>query len=147
VVFIPWLNSSDFYALMQQSDVFLDPIGFSGFNTAMQAIDCDLPIITREGQFMRGRLASGILKRMGMSELITNTEEDYIALVVRLVEDKRYRQEMGKKIHENKAVLYNDLEPIQALETFLLHKCRFNCRPHKKADGSSSQDPDAAWNV
>jgi predicted O-linked N-acetylglucosamine transferase (SPINDLY family) len=126
VVFIPWLKSSDFYGLMQQSDVLLDPIGFSGFNTAMQAIDCDLPIVTREGRFMRGRLASGILKRMSLSELIVNTEEDYIALVVRLVEDKKYRQDMGKKIYENKAVLYNDLEPVQALETFLLHKCRFN---------------------
>ena len=126
VVFIPWLNSSDFYGLMQQSDVFLDPIGFSGFNTAMQAIDCDLPIVTREGRFMRGRLASGILKRIGISELIVNTEEEYIALIVRLVEDKKYRQDMGKKIHENKAVLYNDLEPVQALETFLLQECRFN---------------------
>ena len=126
VIFIPWLNQADFYGLMQRSDVFLDSIGFSGFNTAMQAIDCALPIVTREGQFMRGRLASGILKRMGMSELIANTEEEYITLVVRLVEDKRYRQEIAKKLQENKVILYNDLEPIQALERFLLHKCRFN---------------------
>jgi predicted O-linked N-acetylglucosamine transferase (SPINDLY family) len=75
-VFIPWQPRPSFYGLMKRATVFLDTIGFSGFNTAMQAVDCGLPIVTREGRFMRGRLASGILKRIGLHELIAASDDD-----------------------------------------------------------------------
>jgi predicted O-linked N-acetylglucosamine transferase (SPINDLY family) len=115
---------------MNRSCVFLDTIGFSGFNTAMQAIDCALPIVTIEGKFMRGRLASGILKRMGMDELITRSEAEYIDLVIRIVKDTNYRDEVVKKITDKRDILYEDTQPIRALETFLLDKCRMTrCKP------------------
>src|SRR5581483_2154726 len=56
-VVLPWLDKPTYYGLMQKADIMLDTIGFSGFNTAMQAVECGLPIVTREGRFMRGRLA------------------------------------------------------------------------------------------
>jgi len=125
VIFLPWLNREEFYGLMRCSDVFLDTIGFSGFNTAMQAIECALPIVTLEGQFMRGRLATGILKRMGMLELIAQTEQDYIELAVSLALDKGRRKAVSEKIVRARDILYGDMEPIEALEEFLiktLHK-------------------------
>ena len=109
---------------MKKADVFMDPIGFSGFNTAMQAVDCALPIVTREGSFLRGRLASGILKRMGLSELVATTEEGYISLVVRLVQDAQYNRELRQRMADSRGDLYGDLMPIRALEDFLLAKCR-----------------------
>ena len=124
VVFIPWLSPEDFYGLMQRADLFLDSLGFSGFNTAMQAIDCALPIVTKEGKFMRGRLASGILKRMSMPELIAKTDQEYIDLVVRLSQDKAYRDQISNNMIEKREVLYDDLAPIKALENFLVNKAR-----------------------
>ena len=117
--FIPWQKTEAFYGLMQKADVFLDTIGFSGFNTAIQAIECGLPIVTREGLFMRGRLASGILRRIGMTELIANDEENYINLVVKLVQDRAYRQSIQENIIANRSILFEDLAPIRALEDFL----------------------------
>ena len=105
---------------MRQADVFLDTIGFSGFNTAIQAIECGLPIVTREGLFLRGRLASGILRRIGMTELIANNEEAYVNLVVKLVQDREYRKIVQEKIIANRPVLFDDLTPIRALEQFLI---------------------------
>ena len=119
VVFIPWRNQGEFYGLMQRVDVFLDTVGFSGFNTAMQAIECGLPIVTRDGRFMRGRLASGILKRMELPELIAESEEDYISLAVKLSRDTEYRSHIRKRIEANRHVLFNDTAPIRALEDFL----------------------------
>ena len=118
--FIPWQKTEAFYGLMQKADIFLDTIGFSGFNTAIQAIECGLPIVTREGRFMRGRLASGILRRMGVTELIASNEEEYINLVVKLVQDNNYRKSVQDKIIANRAILFDDLEPIRALEEFLV---------------------------
>jgi len=118
-IFLPWQSPSMFYGLMRRAHVMLDTIGFSGFNTAMQAVDCGLPIVTKEGRYMRGRLASGILRRMGLSELITNTEDEYIALAVRLAVDDNYRQQIRERINECRHVLYGDLAPIRAFEKFL----------------------------
>ena len=109
---------------MQQSHVFLDTIGFSGFNTAMQAIECDLPIVTLAGEFMRGRLAAGILQRINLPELITHSAEEYIALAVKLVKDSTYRANIVAQIQANRDVLFNDVLPIRELEAFLSAHCR-----------------------
>ncbi|WP_353427633.1 tetratricopeptide repeat protein [Polynucleobacter sp. MWH-UH19D] len=122
VHFIPWQSSELLYGLFKIAAVFLDTIGFSGFNTAMQAIECDLPIVTREGLFMRGRLASGILKRMGLDELIANDEDCYIDLVVKLVQDHKFNQTIRLKAKQSKDKLFYDLSPIKALEAFLINQ-------------------------
>jgi len=124
VVFIPWQDRPAFYGLMQRVDALLDTIGFSGFNTAMQAIECRLPVVTREGRFMRGRLASGILKRMGLTDLIARTDAEYVATAVKLARDEGYRTGIQNRIDVNRAVLFNDTVPIRALEDFLTGAAR-----------------------
>jgi predicted O-linked N-acetylglucosamine transferase (SPINDLY family) len=118
-IFLPWQPKASFYGLMNCANVFLDTIGFSGFNTAMQGIECGVPIVTREGRFMRGRLASGILKRIGLQELIAKNENDYINLVVKLASNQEYNQYIRNKLKENRHVLYSDFESIRGLEQFL----------------------------
>jgi len=118
--FIPWQPKPAFYQLLKRADVFLDTIGFSGFNTALQAVECGLPIVTREGRFMRGRLASGILKRMGLPELVVRSEEDYVTLAVKLARDAEYREHIRSRIAASRHALYADFAPIRALEEFLV---------------------------
>jgi predicted O-linked N-acetylglucosamine transferase (SPINDLY family) len=78
-----------------------------------------LPIVTCDGRFMRGRLASGILKRMGLPELIAPSGQDYVALAVRLARDTDYRQHVRGRIVESRHVLFDDMAPVRALEAFL----------------------------
>ena len=118
-MFIPWQRKPAFYQLLKRADVFLDTIGFSGFNTALQAVECGLPVVTREGRFLRGRLASGILKRMGLPELVAQSEEAYVELAVRLARDTEYREHIRTRIEASRYVLFEDVAPIRALEDFL----------------------------
>jgi predicted O-linked N-acetylglucosamine transferase (SPINDLY family) len=120
VTFVPWQDKPQFFGLMQRADVYLDTIGFSGFNTAIQAVECGLPVVTREGRFMRGRFASGILKRMGLPELVAQSEEDFVALAVRLARDVQYREHIRSLIATSRQVLFEDRAPIRALEDFLV---------------------------
>ncbi len=92
VRFLPRQSRPAFFGLLRRSDVYLDTIGFSGFNTAMQAVECALPIVTCDGRFMRGRLASGILKRIGLNELVVADKCAYVDLAVRLCQDGEYRR-------------------------------------------------------
>jgi len=116
--FVPWQSRTAFYGLMAQADVYLDTMGFSGFNTAMQAIECGLPIAACEGGFLRGRLASGVLRRMGMDELVAADDAAYVEIAVRLATDAAWWGEMRKRIEGARAALYNDRAPVRALEQF-----------------------------
>jgi protein O-GlcNAc transferase len=118
-VFLPWQSPAQFRGLMGSAHVYLDTPGFSGFNTAMEAVECGLPIVTREGAFMRGRLASGILKRIGLQELVARGEDDYIELAVRICRDGDYRAQLRRRIESQRSVLFDDPAPIRALEEFL----------------------------
>jgi protein O-GlcNAc transferase len=122
--FIPFLKKEEFYGLMQKADLYLDTIGFSGFNTAMQALMCDLPVITIEGNKMRGRLASAILNRIGLSDLICQSSAAYVDLVVELTQNQQSLSTYKDKIAKSKNILFNDLEPIRALEDFLIQQIR-----------------------
>ncbi len=119
VVFVPRQARSRFFGLMQQADVFLDTIGFSGFNTVLQSVECGLPIVTLEGRFMRGRFGSGILQRMGLPELVTSSESEYIELAVTLATNQEARRRMRRQIEERREVLYRDTLAAEALQDFL----------------------------
>jgi predicted O-linked N-acetylglucosamine transferase (SPINDLY family) len=123
---VPWQPKLLFYALLRQADVYLDTIGFSGFNTAMQAVECGLPIVTREGRFMRGRFASAILKRMRLDELVVHDNESYVDCAIRLARDTQYREGIRKKIEMARGALYGDRSSINALEVFLLDVTKHN---------------------
>jgi len=116
--FVPWQSRSTFYGLMSQADVFLDTMGFSGFNTAMQAIECGLPIAAYEGRFLRGRLASGVLRRMSLDELVATDEAGYVEIAVRLATDAAWWGEMRQRIESARGALYGDAAPVRALEKF-----------------------------
>jgi len=119
-VFLPRQTRPAFYGILRRADVYLDTIGFSGFNTAMQAIECGLPIVTMEGRFMRGRFASGILKRMGLPELVAQSQEGYVDLAIKLAQEANYRRDVRARIAESRHVLFDDAAPVRALEEFLL---------------------------
>jgi predicted O-linked N-acetylglucosamine transferase (SPINDLY family) len=117
---IPWQPREAFFGLLRQADVYLDTIGFSGFNTMMQAIECHLPCVTYEGRFMRGRLGSGILRRLGMPELVARDKDQYVDFAVKLASSNSYRSEIREKIRRTEAILYEDMGAVDALAAVLL---------------------------
>jgi predicted O-linked N-acetylglucosamine transferase (SPINDLY family) len=119
VTFVPHLDRGRFFALMQCAHLMLDTIGFSGFNTALQAIECGLPLVSREGAFMRGRLGSGILRHIGMDALVADSDDAYVELAVALTRDPKRRDELRDEITRRRSLLFGDTTPVRALETFL----------------------------
>lgn len=118
VIFVPGLTREGYSALMKNADVLLDTIGFSGANTALQAIGCGLPIITREGRFQRTRHASAILRTIDVEELIVSTEEEYIDLIEKITLDEVFKNKIRLKIKDKEKLLYKNVNSIRALEDF-----------------------------
>jgi predicted O-linked N-acetylglucosamine transferase (SPINDLY family) len=119
VSIIPMLDRTRFFGLMRQSALMLDTLGFSGFNTALQAIECDLPVLAFEGAFMRGRLASAIMRRLDLPELVATTTDDFVQKALDLAGDAGRRKKIRAKIIERRNVLFHDTAPVLALERCL----------------------------
>jgi len=120
VCLVPTLPREQFYGLMQCATLMLDTIGFSGFNTALQCLECGLPYVAHEGEFMRGRLASGMLRRMGLDDWVATSSTEFIDKAMRLVRDPKLRHSLGQEITARRPVLFNDLAPVRALEDVLI---------------------------
>lgn len=119
VSFIPSLNLEGFRGVLAQADVYLDSVGFSGFNTALLALECGLPVVAHEGQYLRGRLVSGMLKHIGLHELVATSDEDYVDRTVALATDPERRAELRRRIARQREAIYEDPAPVAALEEFL----------------------------
>lgn len=79
----PWLPRAQFMGFLDAMDIYLDCPAFSGYTTAWQAIHRGLPIVTLEGEFLRQRLAAGLLRQIGMPEGIVVSREQYLETALR----------------------------------------------------------------
>jgi protein O-GlcNAc transferase len=120
LVSMPWQSRASFFGLLRSADVYLDTIGFSGFNTLMQAVECRLPCVTFEGRFLRGRLGSGILRHLGLDELVATSVDAYIDLATRLAESSTYRAAIREKLGLAASRAYRDVSAVDALAGVLL---------------------------
>ncbi|MGL5879778.1 MAG: hypothetical protein ACRC2V_18640, partial [Xenococcaceae cyanobacterium] len=115
----PFLSQGGFAGMCANADVFLDAIGWSGCNTVLESLSCNLPIVTLPGKLMRGRHALAILEMMGVTETIAANKDEYVQIAIRLGSDLGYRQYLARRLDLNKYKLYYDRELIYAIENFL----------------------------
>lgn len=119
VVFLPRLDPGRYHAINRLSDIFLDSIGWSANNSTFEAVACNLPVVTLPGEMMWARHAAGVLKMMGLTETIAETDDDYVETAVKLGNDAVWRRQISEKIALNKHLIYRDRKCITALEDFL----------------------------
>jgi predicted O-linked N-acetylglucosamine transferase (SPINDLY family) len=84
---IPWQSVEKFQTLLDLCDVYLDCPSFSGYTTAWQAAHRGIPIVTLEGEFMRQRLAAGLLRKIGITDTIAQSRDEYVQLAAKLAEE------------------------------------------------------------
>ncbi|MGA9755872.1 MAG: hypothetical protein WBV23_12115, partial [Desulfobaccales bacterium] len=85
----------------------------------LEALACDLPVVTLPGNHMRGRHSMAFLTMMGVTETIVTSLEEYVAVAARLALDESWREQISQKIAATKGRLYRDMTCIKGLEEFL----------------------------
>jgi len=118
--FYPQMSYDKYLDLIKKSDIILDSFEWSGLNTTLDAISLNKPVITSPSNFMRGRHTYGILKILKIDELICSSKEDYIDLAIKLSKNLYFRNQIQKKINDNKNLLFNNSKTIEFLEDFLM---------------------------
>lgn len=119
VRFLPRTGRRDFISFLKIIDVGVDSIGWSGGYTTLQMLELDCPVVTLPTAFMRGRISLGMLRMIGMEELVAGSPEDFVDKLVRLGLDQTHRAGVVAKIAANKHRFYEDAQVISALDQFL----------------------------
>jgi len=87
LVFAPRRPFPEHLTRHRLADLFLDTLPYNAHTTASDALWMGLPLVTCKGPTFAGRVAASLLHAAGLSELVTETLEDYEALALRLGRD------------------------------------------------------------
>jgi predicted O-linked N-acetylglucosamine transferase (SPINDLY family) len=74
-------------ALYDRVDIGLDPFPYNGTTTTCEALWMGVPVITLRGDRHAGRVGASLLTRVGLKELIAESEAHYIEIGKKLARD------------------------------------------------------------
>jgi protein O-GlcNAc transferase len=118
-VMLPPMPREHFLAAVGLADVVLDTLEWSGGRSTFDCLTQNPAIVTLPGRFMRGRHTAAILRRIGCTETIANSVDDYVAIATRLGLDAAWRMGVRRAVADRKHRAFRDIAPIRALEDFL----------------------------
>jgi 2-polyprenyl-3-methyl-5-hydroxy-6-metoxy-1,4-benzoquinol methylase len=122
---IPTLSRERFFGLLDVMDVYLDCPNFSGYTTAWQAAKRGIPIVTLEGEFMRQRLAAGLLRKMGVTDTIASNAKEYVAIAISLGQESRdplSRSTRRARVCDAARAADEDVRVVRAFEKTLIEE-------------------------
>ena len=124
---LPRMAHENYLRINMLCDVMLDTLHWSGGNTTLDALACGLPVVTMPGAFMRGRQSYGMLKCMGLNELIAHDHKDYIEIATRLGTDRAWHQQIVQQITTSSDAIFAVETPLRQMEQFFV--TALNARP------------------
>jgi protein O-GlcNAc transferase len=116
---LPGQTPDAYQHFLHDADVCLDSLDFSGCLTSLDALWRDLPIVTLPGGLMRSRQTAGMLRLLGLDELIAPDIPGYVRIATGLARDSAWRAALTARIRARKAELYGDGGAVEALAAFL----------------------------
>jgi predicted O-linked N-acetylglucosamine transferase (SPINDLY family) len=84
VSILPPLTPAEIVALMRRVTVYLDTFPFAGGASVIEPLIAHCPVVTLCGRTQRGLLGAGMLRTLGLHELIASDIADYEAKAVEL---------------------------------------------------------------
>lgn len=102
LVFAPRLSPSDHMARHGLADLFLDTVPCNAHTTASDALWAGLPVLTCRGGTFPGRVASGLLRAIGLPELIARDLNDYETLAFNLATTPDLLARLKSRLLQNK---------------------------------------------
>jgi len=104
----------DYLRINRVCDAMLDTLHWSGGNTSLDALAFGLPIVTLPGRYMRGRQSAGMLRLMGIDELVATDADEYLRIATRLALDADWRSDIASLIAAGQGRIFGDPAPVTA---------------------------------
>ena len=130
IIFAERANHADHLARYQAADLFLDTYPCNAHTTASDALWAGLPVLTMIGNSFASRVAASLLNAVGLSDLITHTQEDFEQLAIELAKNSVALSEIKQRLAINRLTkpLFDTTLFAKDLETAFLMAHRRNQR-------------------
>jgi predicted O-linked N-acetylglucosamine transferase (SPINDLY family) len=96
----PRTNIADYFAAIGDVDVALDSIPYNGGTTTCDVLWMEVPLVALAGDRPAARSGVSILSTLRLSELIAATDDEYVAINVRLAKDVEWRRHLRNTLRE-----------------------------------------------
>lgn len=107
----------DYLELHHQIDVALDPFPYNGGTITNHSLWMGVPVITMAGKHTVSRMGVGYLASLGLTELIVDSEDEYLQLAIKMAQNlpalNQMRQSLRTKMQNPEG---GRLDIVQALE-------------------------------
>jgi protein O-GlcNAc transferase len=102
LVFAKHASPPDYLARYRLADLFLDTLPYNAGATASDALWVGLPVLTCKGNAFQGRMASSLLRAVGLPELITGHYADYESMAFKLATTPNLLNALKARLAQNK---------------------------------------------
>jgi len=98
IIFTSRSTHQEYLSKLRLSNLFLDNYPYNCGSTSRDVISAGIPIITLFGDTLVSRMGGSILNSLHLDELITSTTMQYQNLCIELINNKKYIEEINRKI-------------------------------------------------
>jgi predicted O-linked N-acetylglucosamine transferase (SPINDLY family) len=102
LVFAPRMPNPEHLARHACADLFLDTFCMNAHTTTVDALWAGLPVLTRQGEQFAARVASSLLRAVGLDDLVTGSDSEYEALALGLAQDPDRLAAVRRKLAANR---------------------------------------------
>jgi hypothetical protein len=138
VVFYTNRGYNEYMEAMELAELALESHPFGGYNTIVDQLHLGIPIVTREGTRFYNRAASGLLRKIGLDELVATTDDEYVEKAVRLLDDDDYRRDLSQRIKamDLRSMVFDSEEP-----KYFLKAIDYLMENHETLQKENSREP------
>jgi predicted O-linked N-acetylglucosamine transferase (SPINDLY family) len=134
LVFAERLPISEHLARHKLADLFLDTLPYNAHTTCSDSLWAGLPVLTFKGHTFPGRVAASLLSAVGLSELITNNQEEYESLAIELAMNPQKLANIKLKLISNRlaAPLFDTplfIKNLEAVYIKMYEHCKASLEP------------------
>ncbi|MDB9875936.1 hypothetical protein OAC76_07000, partial [Amylibacter sp.] len=116
LVFAGKVPMDEHLARQRLADLFVDTFAFNAHTTAAEALWAGLPLVTKLGKGFAARVAGSLLNAVALPELVTETEQDYEALILELATNPTKLAKIKEKLATNRLT-----QPLFNTELYTKH--------------------------
>ncbi len=106
------MQPGSYMARMNEGEFTLDSVHFGGCNIVSDSLYLRIPTICREGDRWYNRIGPEMLRRVGLAECVACSDEQYVALALRMIQDDAWRGALRQRLEaaDLEATIYDRAE-------------------------------------
>lgn len=113
IYFLPPMTSAQYLEACTVATIMLDTMPFSGSTSHLECFAMGLPVVTLEGDDLKGSLCTGVYRELGVRDApIAQTKTEYVELAVALAKDDARRSALKDELLRCMDRFYNSKAAI-----------------------------------